>query len=153
MAGSVLHIDTDLLKQAALAAKRANDNITQAMTLINQVTEHNDWQCSRRDQINEYARNNRAYIGKLQADAESFYNAVQTVSDRFVEREQQAANRSNSIDEKIGDIMSVSRPSSGIHDFGDNFYYAASPDTVSGSVNITDFGNVASGLTGGGKDV
>lgn len=144
MAGSVLHIDTDLLKQTALAAKRANDNISQAMSLINQVTEHNDWQCSRRNQINEYARNNRADIGKLQADAESFYNAVQTVSDRFVEREQQAANNSNPIDEIISRVMSVapsiiSSATTGV------------PPAVSGSIGLTGFSNIDSSLSGGGK--
>ena len=80
MAGIDINIDTDSLKLAANTAKKANDSISQAMTLINEVTEHNDWQCARRDQINEFARNNRIAIGKLQKKSDKIDDLLSKIS-------------------------------------------------------------------------
>lgn len=145
MSNLEINIDTDSLKLAANTAKKANDNISQAMNLISQVTEHNDWQCARRDQINEFARNNRTAIGKLQSDAESFYNALQIVADRFVEREQDVAKQSNSIDELLQKTISLV-PS---------IAKSAASGAASGAVSISSLPDMGSSLenhsSGGGK--
>ena len=141
MAGSILQLDTELLKQAAAAAKTANDAITQAMNLINQVTEHQDWVCSKRDVINEYARNNRAAIGTLQESANSFYAAVQNAADRFVDKEQEIANHSNKLDEIISSVI-VKVP--GI---------SGAIGSASGSVGMMDMGDIGSSISGAGNAI
>ena len=145
MAGIDINIDTDSLKLAANTAKKANDSISQAMTLINEVTENNDWQCARRDQINEFARNNRIAIGKLQSDAESFYNAIQITTDRFLEREQEVAKKSDKIDDLLSKISSIA-PS---------IQPSAKTGSASGAVSISSLPDMGSSLenhsSGGGK--
>ena len=145
MSNLEINIDTDSLKLAANTAKKANDNISQAMNLISQVTEHNDWQCARRDQINEFARNNRTAIGKLQSDAESFYNALQIVADRFVEREQEVAKKSDKIDDLLSKSSSIA-PS---------IQPSAKTGSASGAVSISSLPDMGSSLenhsSGGGK--
>ena len=145
MAGIDINIDTDSLKLAEKKKKKANDSISQAMTLINEVTEHNDWQCARRDQINEFARNNRIAIGKLQSDAESFYNAIQITTDRFLEREQEVAKKSDKIDDLLSKISSIA-PS---------IQPSAKTGSASGAVSISSLPDMGSSLenhsSGGGK--
>ena len=145
MSNLEINIDTDSLKLAANTAKKANDNISQAMNLISQVTEHNDWQCARRDQINEFARNNRIAIGKLQSDAESFYNAIQITTDRFFVCLQEVAKKSDKIDDLLSKISSIA-PS---------IQPSAKTGSASGAVSISSLPDMGSSLenhsSGGGK--
>ena len=143
MAGTVLQIDTELLTQSAEAARNANEAITQAMNLINQVTEHQDWVCSKRDAINDYARSNREAIGILQQNANSFYSAVKNSADRFADKEQELANQSNKLDEIISSvIVKVQTIGGGI-------------GSAAGTVGISSMQDIGSSLgghsSGGGK--
>lgn len=136
MAGTVLQIDTELLTQSAEAARNANEAITQAMNLINQVTEHQDWVCSKRDAINDYARSNREAIGILQQNANSFYGAVKMSADRFAEKEQEISNRSNKLDEIISSVIVKVPPIGG------------GIGSATGSVGISSMQDIGSSLGG-----
>ncbi len=144
MAGTVLQIDTELLAQAAEAARNANEAITQAMNLINQVTEHHDWVCSAKDEINKYARLNREAIGILQQNADSFYGAVKMAADRFAEKEQEIANQSNKLEEIVRSVIVKVPPIDG------------GIGSASGSVGISSMQDIGSSLgghsSGGGRN-
>ena len=136
MAGTGLQINTELLTQSAEAARNANEAITQAMNLINQVTEHQDWVCSKRDAINDYARSNREAIGILQQNANSFYGAVKMSADRFAEKEQKISNRSNKLDEIISSVIVKVPPIGG------------GIGSATGSVGISSMQDIGSSLGG-----
>lgn len=137
MAGSMLHIDTELLKQAATVAGTANEAITQALNLINQVTEHHDWVCSKREIINNYAVENRQAINVLQNNASSFYEAVKTASDRFTEKEEELASASDKLEGIISSVI-VKVPAIG-----------GGIGSAVGSVGLTGLSDIASSISSG----
>ena len=141
MAGSRLQIDTELLKQAATAAEKANEEITQAMEMINRVTEHNDWNCKKRDVINSYASENRQAIGIIQSNSSSFYSAVKEASRRFSDKEEELARNSNRLDDIISSII-VKVPTIG-----------GGIGSAAGSVGVSIMSEIASSLgPNGGKN-
>ncbi len=139
-----LQIDTDLLRQVVQIASQANDAITNAMNIINRVTEHNDWICSERETINEYARRNRQDIGVLQSNANNFYQAVKTSSEKFDSKEQELVQISNKIDDIIGKAIVKVNPISPVS--------SSTVGSASATIGLSDLQSVASSLeTNGGK--
>lgn len=47
----LLHIDTAVLRSAVSVAEQTNSSISDAASLLNQITVHEDWICKERDQI------------------------------------------------------------------------------------------------------
>lgn len=144
MAG-LLQVDTDLLRQAVQIASQANDAITNAMNIINRVTEHNDWICSERDTINEYARKNRQDIGILQNKASNFYTAIKTSSEKFDAKEKDLVNKSNKMDDIISKAIVKVTPISSTT--------STTSGAATGKVEISDFSSISSSLAGNGGGI
>ena len=60
----IIDLETDVLRETTETAKRANENIDQAVELLNQVVIHDDWGCSERDEINNYTHSGTAEQGR-----------------------------------------------------------------------------------------
>ena len=102
-----LDIDTDVLRSSVATAEQANASISEALSLLNQVVIHNDWQCKERYQINENTLANRQTAQEIQNLASSFYQAVKQVSEQFDEAEQNNIGRVNQVDGLLGQILTV----------------------------------------------
>lgn len=100
-------IDTEGLKQLADLLSAANNDITRALSLLNQITEHYDWNCRERYQINEMTQNNRVMLQKVQADMENFVAVAHSVADGFVETEKGIRDLFPSVEGLIARIMSI----------------------------------------------
>ena len=103
----ILHIDTEKLRAAVTSAKRTNEAIDEAVKLLNQVVEHNDWKCVERIQINENTTLNLQMAQEIQKKAAAFYSAVDQASAKFDEVEQRSITAGNSVDEPISQIVNV----------------------------------------------
>lgn len=102
-----LDIDTDILRSSVAVADQANALVSEALTLLNQVVIHNDWQCKERYQINENTMADRQTAQEVQSHATSFYYAVKQASEQFDEAEQNNIGRVNQVDGLLGQILSV----------------------------------------------
>lgn len=102
-----LDIDTDVLRSSVATAEQANASISEALSLLNQVVIHNDWQCKERYQINENTLANCQTAQEIQNHASSFYQAVKQVSEQFDEAEQNNIGRVNQVDGLLGQILTV----------------------------------------------
>ncbi len=103
----ILDLDTDVLRSSVSVAERANEEITNAMNLLNQIVVHDDWICPDRETLKSKTLENRALIQKLQNDSSSFYKAIHHSSARFDETEQTCIQRTNQVDSLIAQIKNV----------------------------------------------
>ena len=55
----LLHIDTAVLRSAVSVAEQTNSSISDAASLLNQITVHEDWICKERDQIKQMTLANK----------------------------------------------------------------------------------------------
>ena len=146
----MIRIDTDNLKQASSAASSATAALNDAANIILQITTHQDWVCANKEKINGYITTNRSLISALVADAKSFDNAVQVVTDEFVEQESKIGNMFEEIEEELSKIMNVNTAQSGtISSIGSGFVGQAA--SAISSIAVTAAQNVVSAFTGEGE--
>ena len=50
---AILNIDTSILRSSVSVAQQANEAISEAASLLNAITVHEDWICTERDRIKE----------------------------------------------------------------------------------------------------
>ncbi len=103
----IVDIDTMKLRSAVGTAQQTNDSISEALSLLNQVVIHNDWQCKERYKINENTMANRQKAQEIQNNTSSFYQAIKQASERFDEREQSIQHWTNQVDGPISEIVNV----------------------------------------------
>lgn len=103
----IIEMDTDILREASLSTKSANDMIDQVAALINQIVVHNDWICDERETINEYVTENQNQVRYLQSCVESLYRAVLDCLAHFEAAQEETANSFNTIDDLIAGVLSL----------------------------------------------
>ncbi len=103
----ILDLDTDVLRSSVSVAERANDEITNAMNMLNQIIVHDDWICPDRELLKNKTLENRTLIQNLQNDSTAFYKAIESSSARFDETEQTCIQRTNQVDALIAQIKNV----------------------------------------------
>lgn len=125
---SMLDLDTDSLRETVTVAEQANNDITEAMNLLNQIVVHEDWVCKERDNIKNYTLTNRQKVQELQSNADSFYKAVKQSSERFDEMEQEIVQKVNQVDDLLAKIHNV------VPNLGSS--------TADGSISIASFDSI-----------
>lgn len=159
----IIDINTDELKNAVTIARRANEQLTEAMNLLNQIVVHNDWECSERDQMNENTVRNKADINNIQNNAEVFYNNICYASDRFSALEQEIYDSFGLVEGPLGTFLSLVPQNSGLNSGGSfsemvngtmNNVASTLSDTNGGvasalkdTIDIISFKDIATGLT------
>ncbi|MBR2701868.1 MAG: hypothetical protein IKE77_07280 [Erysipelotrichaceae bacterium] len=145
----VLNIDTDVLRNSVSIAERANNEISEAMNLLNQITIHNDWICPQRDEINNYTMMNRERIRVIQNNSASFYSAIKESSNIFDETERENMNAHNNLDGIIARILSISPSTFGGTGFAGTFESAVNGchNIASQSINMVNFQSLKEGLS------
>ncbi|MFR3320599.1 MAG: hypothetical protein ACLTSZ_04755 [Lachnospiraceae bacterium] len=103
----LLHIDTAVLRSAVSVAEQTNSSISDAASLLNQITVHEDWICKERDQIKQMTLANKQTAQDIENRAENFYKAIQNASQKFDEKEQEINTRINGVDDIIGQVINV----------------------------------------------
>ncbi|MCM1244432.1 MAG: hypothetical protein NC293_02170 [Roseburia sp.] len=107
-------IDTSLLRQLASTAKSTNEEIGEAVNLLQQVATHNNWGCAERHQINEFTQQNKNKIRQIQEAGTNFYHTILSVSNDFESLEKQFPSMFNEVDSVLGNILSISIPGSAV---------------------------------------
>lgn len=102
-----LNIDTSILRSSVSVAQQANEAISEAASLLNAITVHDDWICTERDRIKEMTLSNKQKAQQIQERSSSFYSAIQTASERFDSTEQDSCHRIQGIDDIIGRITTI----------------------------------------------
>ena len=127
---AILDLDTDALRASVTVAEQANNEITQAMNLLNQIVVHEDWVCKERDNIKNYTLTNRQRVQELQAHSSAFYSAIKQSSERFDQAEQSMIQRVNQMDGLLSQIHNVV------------------PTLGAGGISIASFGNLNNSTEG-----
>ena len=104
---SSFNIDTDALSSTVRSAETANDNIAQALNLLNQNVIHQDWAFNGKSNLDDRTREYHDLVAELQRCSSSFYNSLNNASNEFYALEQQIKNQHNSIDELISGVLNV----------------------------------------------
>lgn len=134
-----LNIDTSILRSSVSVAQQANEAISEAASLLNAITVHEDWICKERDRIKEMTLANKQKAQQIQERSSSFYSAIQTASERFDSTEQDSCRRINGVDDIIGRISTV------VPKISENVHGGSG----SGSgINIVDIQGMADMMTG-----
>lgn len=102
-----LELDTDILRSSVQIASNANNMISDATTSLNRVVVHDDWNCPYRNNLKTMTLDNRAKIQQMQADADSFYNAIKTSSEKFDQTENTCISRSNALDSLLNAVHNI----------------------------------------------
>ena len=136
---AILNIDTSILRSSVSVAQQANEAISEAASLLNASTVHEDWICTERDRIKEMTLANKQKAQQIQERSSSFYSAIQTASERFDSTEQDSCRRINGVDDIIGRISTV------VPKISENVHGGSG----SGSgINIVDIQGMADMMTG-----
>lgn len=136
---AILNIDTSILRSSVSVAQQANEAISEAASLLNAITVHEDWICKERDRIKEMTLANQQKAQQIQERSSSFYSAIQTASERFDSTEQDSCRRINGVDDIIGRISTV------VPKISENVHGGSG----SGSgINIVDIQGMADMMTG-----
>ena len=136
---AILNIDTSILRSSVSVAQQANEAISEAASLLNAITVHEDWICTERDRIKEMTLANKQKAQQIQEKSSSFYSAIQTASERFDSTEQDSCRRINGVDDIIGRISTV------VPKISENVHGGSG----SGSgINIVDIQGMADMMTG-----
>ena len=136
---AILNIDTSILRSSVSVAQQANEAISEAASLLNAITVHEDWICTERDRIKEMTLANKQKAQQIQERSSSFYSAIQTASERFDSTEQDSCRRINGVDDIIGRISTV------VPKISENVHCGSG----SGSgINIVDIQGMADMMTG-----
>ena len=136
---AILNIDTSILRSSVSVAQKANEAISEAASLLNAITVHEDWICTERDRIKEMTLANKQKAQQIQERSSSFYSAIQTASERFDSTEQDSCRRINGVDDIIGRISTV------VPKISENVHGGSG----SGSgINIVDIQGMADMMTG-----
>ena len=104
---AILIIDTDILRSSVSVAEQANEAISEAASLLNAITVHDDWICTERDRIKEMTLLNKQKSQEIREKSAAFYAAIRTASERFDAVEQDNCRRMNTVDDIIGKISTV----------------------------------------------
>ena len=102
-----LDVDTDILRSTVAVAEQTNAAISEALTFLNNVVIHNDWQCCERTAINENTVKNRQTVGEIQQQTTAFYTAIRQASEQFDAAEQSMIGKVNQVESWIGQIIRV----------------------------------------------
>lgn len=103
----IVDIDTEILRSSVSVAERASEAITEASSLLNAITVHEDWICRERDRIKEMTVENRQKARQIKDRSAAFYTAVRTASEKFDQAEAESCRRINGVDDLIGQISTV----------------------------------------------
>ena len=95
------------MRNLVAAATTANDAITDAMELLNRISNHNDWACKEKDAINEYSVKNKTRARQLQENASAFLHAVTAATNEFEATENSISDMFSSVESILSDILSV----------------------------------------------
>ena len=104
---AILNIDTDILRSSVSVAEQANEAISEAASLLNAITVHDEWICTERDRIKEMTLLNKQKSQEIREKSAAFYSAIRTASERFDAIEQDNCRRMNTVDDIIGKISTV----------------------------------------------
>ena len=104
---AILNIDTDILRSSVSVSEQANEAISEAASLLNAITVHDDWICTERDRIKEMTLLNKQKSQEIREKSAAFYAAIRTASERFDAIEQDNCRRMNTVDDIIGKISTV----------------------------------------------
>ncbi len=106
----MIDINTDDLKSLAQGAKLANQEISAAANLLNQITVHNNWNCKERDQLNGYTLGNRKRIQALHEVSDDFLNKVINLAGEFEAAENQIPAMFQGLDSIVSKAVSIPVP-------------------------------------------
>ena len=104
---AILNIDTDILRSSVSVAEQANEAISEAASLLNAITVHDEWICTERDRIKEMTLLNKQKSQEIREKSAAFYAALRTASERCDAIEQDNCRRMNTVDDIIGKISTV----------------------------------------------
>lgn len=103
----MIDLDTDELRSAVSIAAKANEQLSEAMDLLNAVAVHNDWTCPERNAINNNTIQNRTKADSLRSDAQNFYSVIKYSADRFQELESEINSSFSNVDSALGKFLSL----------------------------------------------
>ena len=101
------NIDTDALGSTVRSAESANENIAQALNMLNQNIIHQDWSFKEKGVLDDKTREYHDLIADLQRCSSMYYTSLNNASNEFFALEQQIKNHHNSIDDLISSVMNV----------------------------------------------
>lgn len=106
----MIQIDTDVLKELAVTAKSAANELESATQLLNQITTHNDWGCKERVVINEAIQKIKNNMKVLRESSDGFMNAAIHIAEEFVQTERKIPEMFEGLEALIGEILNVGSP-------------------------------------------
>ena len=139
----LLHIDTAVLRSAVSVAEQTNSSISDAASLLNQITVHEDWICKERDQIKQMTLANKQTAQDIENRAENFYKAIQNASQKFDEKAQEINTRTNGV---INVVPGITGGSTG--GAATDAIAISSSNTGHSNISIGNFKNIFSSLEG-----
>lgn len=144
----MIQIDTDVLQDLSRAARTASEELESAAGLLLQITSHWDWGCQEKVDINRLIEINRSSISRLRQDSAQFTNAVQQVTNEFVQVESGISSLFEGVEGALGKILSV--PAIAVHIVTDAVSTSAHTGGIE-QIPMTDASSILNDLGKGAK--
>lgn len=132
----MISIDSDVLRGLTTAANATVSEISAGIEKLNLVTEHNDWNCAERDNINEMIKSSKKKINTLSINTQSFLDLIRQSANRFDEVDSDATKAFQSVHDLLSDFFSIKSP---IVHLGSNEVSTQINDAIYASTQVHDF--------------
>lgn len=103
----VFDIDTVALKSVVSYAKNANQDIKEALNLLSQIPQHNNWGCNEKGIINNNSQNNRNTAFCISNKSSAFLLAVEAMCNELEEKENSLPSHWQGLEGIISEITQI----------------------------------------------
>lgn len=106
----MIAVDTEALKTLDAAARSAAAELEAAAQYLNQITEHSDWSCRERAEINERIWEIRRRSAEVTEASGSFAGALARAAGTFTDTENTIAQLFEGVERLLSGVLSVPAP-------------------------------------------
>lgn len=108
----IVSLNTQTLNELSQESISVSTEISAAFDCLSPIVEHNDWNCSERDLINEMINTIKLFSKELKESAESFSSSLQQTASSFDDLEKKTPSSMQSTHAIFAEKLSIKTPTS-----------------------------------------
>lgn len=103
----MININTENLRDICDTAQNASDEVNDALSILEQITIHNDWGCREREEINARIQKCRTKVRRLQEDITGFNYSINVSTRQFENTENKIPDLFESVENILGAVLAI----------------------------------------------
>lgn len=106
----IISLNTDTMNELAACAMQINSELEEACACLAPITEHDDWNCAERDNVNEAIIQLKACFNQLKDCSENFSSVVRKAAFSFSELELSHSQTLQGLHSVLANALAINTP-------------------------------------------